>query len=401
MQRISNWGLWLGLVAGGAPLGAHAQLACTIQTQSQLLAEFSDLVPAGAITPQIMRNFVCSSVGITQTFTANINPNALQTNTLTFTNNGGDSNAEPDAMTRNSTYITGASHQNIWANRDSLGFSGPNTITNGGNFVGRAMFSVMQTPIGYGGGRPALFAAISNVVDQTGLPSSQAGLIISHEFDMEATGLDDGTPAWGRQGVVIAGRTHNYTIGLTSQFTCALCISAADAGVSYKSPILVAGPYSTAAIQLATATPIGGAPAIQFGDNQYLDFGNNYKIGEDNGPPTGNKVAMFYTGTPVFVWSSTNASVTDGTAYVTMEKTGTVAINNAGALGNFLQFLTSAAPAGALSADGSGGIALSSVGNIIIAPTGQLKIGAVVGADCGPGSPTAGFTTIKGIVTAC
>lgn len=39
---------------------AKAQTSCAVQTQAQVLASFADNVPAGAITPQTMRNFVCS-----------------------------------------------------------------------------------------------------------------------------------------------------------------------------------------------------------------------------------------------------------------------------------------------------------------------------------------------------
>ncbi len=56
---------WSGLVVGGlvwlvAALPAHAQTACTPKTSQQLLQSFSDNSPAGSITPQILRNFVCS-----------------------------------------------------------------------------------------------------------------------------------------------------------------------------------------------------------------------------------------------------------------------------------------------------------------------------------------------------
>lgn len=52
----------VALVALATPTVARAQQACTPQTQAQLLAAFSDSAPPGSITPQVMRNFVCSTV---------------------------------------------------------------------------------------------------------------------------------------------------------------------------------------------------------------------------------------------------------------------------------------------------------------------------------------------------
>lgn len=48
----------LGSLAFWEP--ARAQLGCTALTQAQILSSFSDNVPSGGITPQTMRNFVCS-----------------------------------------------------------------------------------------------------------------------------------------------------------------------------------------------------------------------------------------------------------------------------------------------------------------------------------------------------
>ena len=57
-------GLVLIAVALALAIPARSQFvpgtACLVQTQAQLLAEFGDFVGVGAITPQIMRNFVCS-----------------------------------------------------------------------------------------------------------------------------------------------------------------------------------------------------------------------------------------------------------------------------------------------------------------------------------------------------
>lgn len=50
------------IALGSTP--ALAQTQCTIQTQAQLLAEFSDLAPPGSITPQLLRNFICTSLNL-------------------------------------------------------------------------------------------------------------------------------------------------------------------------------------------------------------------------------------------------------------------------------------------------------------------------------------------------
>ncbi len=45
------------------PCSAWAQLGCTPQAQAVLLNQFSDLAPAGSITPQNIRNIICSIFG--------------------------------------------------------------------------------------------------------------------------------------------------------------------------------------------------------------------------------------------------------------------------------------------------------------------------------------------------
>jgi hypothetical protein len=58
--------VWIALAVVGLALvaaseRAEAQLACAIQNQTTLLGEFSDNVPPGTITPQNVRNVICSS----------------------------------------------------------------------------------------------------------------------------------------------------------------------------------------------------------------------------------------------------------------------------------------------------------------------------------------------------
>jgi hypothetical protein len=54
----------LAVLAGAllAPLGAQAQTGCSLQSQNTLLTEFSDSAGAGAITPAVLRNFICSTI---------------------------------------------------------------------------------------------------------------------------------------------------------------------------------------------------------------------------------------------------------------------------------------------------------------------------------------------------
>lgn len=58
--------LIVGVVVGFglvlAPMAGMAQIACTPQTQSQLLTSFSDNAAKSSITPQTMRNLVCSAL---------------------------------------------------------------------------------------------------------------------------------------------------------------------------------------------------------------------------------------------------------------------------------------------------------------------------------------------------
>ena len=42
--------------------GAHAQLSCTVGTQTTLLNQFSDNAAIGSITPANIRNVVCSMI---------------------------------------------------------------------------------------------------------------------------------------------------------------------------------------------------------------------------------------------------------------------------------------------------------------------------------------------------
>ena len=49
-------GLFLGIFGS-----VKAQTSCTVQSQAQLLQAFSDNAPTKSITPQVLRNLVCST----------------------------------------------------------------------------------------------------------------------------------------------------------------------------------------------------------------------------------------------------------------------------------------------------------------------------------------------------
>jgi len=58
MLRAITAGLIFSLVAA---LPAHAQTSCTVTARSTLLTQLSDNAAAGSITPQIIRNLLCTS----------------------------------------------------------------------------------------------------------------------------------------------------------------------------------------------------------------------------------------------------------------------------------------------------------------------------------------------------
>lgn len=66
VMRSNIWGgrtLGLGLaLAAGWCNWANAQTSCSTQGKAQLLTEFSDVAAPGSITPQVLRNFVCSTI---------------------------------------------------------------------------------------------------------------------------------------------------------------------------------------------------------------------------------------------------------------------------------------------------------------------------------------------------
>src|ERR1700722_6260913 len=55
--------LAVGNLSDHHSMRAWAQTACTVQSQAVLLMEFNDNTPPASITPQIMRNLICSAVG--------------------------------------------------------------------------------------------------------------------------------------------------------------------------------------------------------------------------------------------------------------------------------------------------------------------------------------------------
>lgn len=78
------FGLSFGLLVTGS---SFAQTSCIPQSQTQLLLAFSDSSPAGSITPQVMRNFVCSvptlaSVAASQTVPASPTGTTSQTGVM-------------------------------------------------------------------------------------------------------------------------------------------------------------------------------------------------------------------------------------------------------------------------------------------------------------------------------
>lgn len=337
------------------------------------------------------------NIALTYSATGNVNSTPTLSNTWTFSNNGGV-NTTVDTQTYNLTNITGASGQAIWASRDSIVFSGPSSITSGASYVPRVMDGIVTTPMGYGAGHPVMWGAISNVIDQTNQASATAGGLLTHEFDQEAAGLDNATPGAGRQAIVINFLTHNYPTNAASQFTSAIDIVSSDAGVSLKTPIVVAVPYSVAAIQLATATSVGGAPAIQLSSTQSIDFGNGYKVSGDIAPGFA-AVSFFHSGLDFFQISTGSIKITDGTQYSQLGVTGSLTQSLTSSSGTFASYMVGATGVGNISADGASGLVLSSTATLTLLATG-IKVGSTAAVSC-TGVTAGTVAVVQGLVTHC
>jgi len=74
-RQVTKILLWLALLITAflVPISARAQTSCSLQTKGQLLSSFSDNVPNKDITPQTIRNFVCSVFPIAPVVTSGPN----------------------------------------------------------------------------------------------------------------------------------------------------------------------------------------------------------------------------------------------------------------------------------------------------------------------------------------
>lgn len=225
-----------------------------------------------------MNNGAQISSGLTTSLSANPNP-TIQ-NIWTYAGTGGV-NTTVDVANLNQVNITSAVGQSVWMNRDTIIYNAASASTTGASYVPRVMDGISQTDRGWGATHPMIWGAISNAIDQTNHNSSVAGGLLTHEFDIEAAGLDDASPGAGRQGIVILAQTHNYPTNTSSEYSIGLGMFTNGHGEVFKTPILIGAPYNVAAIQLSTATSVGGAPAIQFSNTQTMDFGGNFRQGGD------------------------------------------------------------------------------------------------------------------------
>jgi len=148
-------GWWVGLLLlASAPL-VSAQTGCVQQTQAQLLAALSDNAPPGSITPQVIRNVVCSLASIdpagqipgTQT-----NDNALAGNVgeyITSTVGSGAALPLTTATPLNVTSVTLSAGDWTCAGNTGFAFGGSTTVSNLQNAIGTISASQMGLSAGF------------------------------------------------------------------------------------------------------------------------------------------------------------------------------------------------------------------------------------------------------------
>lgn len=208
-------------------------------------------------------------LGITGTAATSSVPTPALSTTWTYSGNTGASSTV-QVQSVNNVNINGATGTSVWANRDILSYSAPTPASGQPTYVARSMLAMAQNDRGPSG--PQIWGAIVDVIDTTTHPSSVGGNLLALEVNVEAGGVDDANI---RQAIVINVMNRTYPTTATCEIANGLHIVAGDAYTTMHNPIIIALPFSTAAINLNGATSLSGAPAIWLPQGAGISFDNS------------------------------------------------------------------------------------------------------------------------------
>jgi hypothetical protein len=161
----------------------------------------------------------------------------------------GGTRGSVSAAGHNLITLYGAPDSNFWTALDGLTFSG-----SGGS--GEHVAHYDQT-LRYGTG-PSLWAAIAEMTDFTGKPSSQTGANLTYEMDLNGHQLDDAEKRTILSGVINPAADNNGFFEASNGYTLTV-----DPGAYARTMYRGGGAYTNAAIDLRYAAPFNlGATSL-------------------------------------------------------------------------------------------------------------------------------------------
>lgn len=356
---------------------ANAQTACVPQTRTQLLNSFADNVPPASITPQTMRNLVCSVlnlnlnlVGQSLALSGGVSP-VLSTPGVIVDGSGN--------TTVNTLQVSGSGSLAI----NSPGFS----VNSSGNITGLAITgtSIAGTSLTITGGTSALAAITgTTLVLGTTISAGAAGFLVDATGNVTALSLTGGSGALA----IAAATTGTVSIGNVTggvQFKVSNTASAVDfvnvTGGAAGTPgtVTVSALGTDTNINLALASKGTGGIPVSTGGGEQLQV-NNTATAVDFVTVTGGAA-----GTPGVVTVGASGTDTNIAMAITPKGTGSVQLTTGG--GEQFEVDNTASAVDFVTITGSaagtpGAVAIGTSGtdtniNIVVTPKGSgvLKLG--------------------------
>jgi hypothetical protein len=244
-------------------LPAKAQLACTVKTQTQLLATFSDLSGPGTITPRSIRDFVCSTVALIAEpgqSSINFSPQLVAASFVTNSAqvlsqwNSSASGGTTGAVSFNGkfyTTITGAPNQYLWSVLGAVNYQGTGGTGQHVGVYGQGVRSTFSA--GGASNNPQIWGAVAEAHDFTGQPTSVTNAMLGMEIDNVGNADDD---ARIRSGLTVAINKANpagVDFGSDGGITIV-----ANAGAYVYKLLAAGGNFKEAGIDLRNAGKLSG-----------------------------------------------------------------------------------------------------------------------------------------------
>lgn len=224
------------------------------------------LLPCAAVaqtypSPTMENLTVRTGIGLSRSVTAYpVTPALYSTMNVNYAASAGPSH---NTYTNSVVYSAGFGH---WANLNRI------TVSSAG--IGQNVASYHQAlnyAIGGTVNSRELWATVSEVRDTTGLPSSTGSLLLGHEIDVIADGLDDRTvPTVGRQGLVIIAGQQTANPAAPMYVSRGVHINSSDIYSIFKRGFAFGTRFSEAAFTTLGATQETGAHAVWLGTGHRL-----------------------------------------------------------------------------------------------------------------------------------